>query len=88
MHNLDTVVDGPSHPETEGTAAPASLADLSALVQRYISNLQDQAAILMGLSGPMELENQAEAGAYLAAAGDLSRILTGELTLAGMTNPS
>jgi hypothetical protein len=88
MHNLDTVVDGPSHPGIEGTSAPASLAELAALVEHYIGNLQDQAAILMGLSGPTELENQAEAGAYLAAAGDLSRILTGELTLDGLTTSS
>ena len=57
-------------------------AELARLVESYVDDLREQAAILLELPGHLEVENHAEAGAYLAVAEDLTRLLTGELSMA------
>lgn len=59
----------------------AGRADLACLVGRYVDDLREQAAVLLELPGHLEIENHAEAGAYLTVAEDLTRLLTGELQL-------
>jgi hypothetical protein len=59
---------------------------LSQLIADYADNLREQAAVLLGLTGHLQVENQAEAGAYLAVAEDLTRILAGELTATGFAS--
>jgi len=78
-------------PPTSSTVAgdPTYVVDrtgaLSQLVEDYATNLREQAAVLLGLTGHLQVENHAEAGAYLAVAEDLTRILAGDLTQAGFS---
>ena len=71
------------------TGGPAYVVELTGtlpeLIEDYAANLREQAAVLLGLTGHLQVENHAEAGAYLAVAEDLTRILAGDLTQAGFS---
>ena len=72
--------------EKPGSLDAPTKAELARLVESYVDDLREQAAILLELPGHLEVENHAEAGAYLAVAEDLTRLLTGELSMAHRAN--
>jgi hypothetical protein len=84
MRELDPALDV-RRDHRNGAPSTGLPADLPLLVESYADMLVEQAAVLMSLPGHLEVENRAEAAAYMTVVADLSRLLRGELSLANLT---